>query len=157
MFAAPSGGQIAKFQDRRGCGWLCVGHASRLCRLGLHALGDGDGAGVGVAGGGLNCANFGIFPVNLCNGSISSASSGKESVIFGSGLRSSPSSPCNSAEVAGGAPGGAAGGGASALTSGPVPFSHNASTRYRGVRRNEVGRLVSMKKSDENLFETMLR
>ena len=68
--------------------------------------GDGDGAGVGVAGGGLNCANFGIFPVNLCNGSISSASSGKESVIFGSGLRSSPSSPCNSAKVAGGAPGG---------------------------------------------------
>ena len=29
--------------------------------------GDGDGAGVGAAGGGLNCANFGIFPVNLCN------------------------------------------------------------------------------------------
>jgi len=24
---------------RRVCGWLCVGHASRLCRLGLHALG----------------------------------------------------------------------------------------------------------------------
>mgnify|MGYP005991620113 CR=1 FL=1 len=30
-------------------------------------LGDGDGTGVGAAGGGLNCANFGIFPVNLCN------------------------------------------------------------------------------------------
>ena len=29
--------------------------------------GDGDGAGVGMAGGGLNCANFGIFPVNLCS------------------------------------------------------------------------------------------
>ena len=56
-----------KIPGSAGCGWLCVGHALRLRRLGLHALGDADGAGVGAVGGGLNCANFGIFPVNLCN------------------------------------------------------------------------------------------
>ena|GEM_PF-4822343 len=28
---------------------------------------DGDGSGVGAAGGGLNCANFGIILVKLCN------------------------------------------------------------------------------------------
>ena len=103
------------------------------------ACGSG-GASVDAAGGGLNCANFGIFPVNLCSWSINSASSGNESTIFGSGLRSRPSSPCRSTKGAG------APFGASALTSGPAPFNHNASTRYCGVRRNEAGRLAGMGK-----------
>ena len=114
-----------------------------LCSFAVSAFTGTCGAGgasVDAAGGGLNCANFGIFPVNLCSWSINSASSGNESTIFGSGLRSRPSSPCRSTKGAG------APFGASALTSGPAPFNHNASTRYCGVRRNEAGRLAGMGK-----------
>ena len=45
-----------------------VGHASLTCAASASTRwADGDALGVGAAGGGLNCANFGIFPVNLCN------------------------------------------------------------------------------------------
>ena len=41
-----------------------------LCSFAVSAFKGGGGSGgasVDAAGGGLNCANFGIFPVNLCS------------------------------------------------------------------------------------------
>ena len=126
---------------------------SALCALcSFTSLAFARGAGVGAAGGELNCANFGIFLINLCSWSINSASLGKESTIFGSGWRSRPSNPRRSTKGAGAWFGVLAVSGASVLTSGPVPFNHDTSTRYCGVRKNEAGRLLGRKKSDDNLF-----
>ena len=116
---------------------------SALCALcSFTSLAFARGAGVGAAGGKLNCANFGILLINLFSWSINSASLGKESTIFGSGWRSRPSNPRRSTKGAGAWFGVLAVGGASVLTSGPVPFNHDTSTRYCGVRKNEAGRLL---------------
>ena len=116
---------------------------SALCALcSFTSLAFARGAGVGAAGGELNCEDFGIFLINLCSWSINSESLGKESTIFGSGWRSRPSNPRRSTKGAGAW----AVGGASVLTSGPVPFNHDASMRCCGVRKNEAGRLLGRAK-----------
>ena len=61
------GGQIAKCQIGVAAGGSALVTLRDCAASASMRWGDGDGAGVGAAGGGLNCANFGIFPVILCN------------------------------------------------------------------------------------------